>query len=69
MYLRGKTKPYFLSFVEHYNYEIYNKINNLYKAGGAGVEYKDGLYKMVNELKAKYNVSSNYMTVLKSKMK
>jgi DNA repair photolyase len=69
MYLRGKTKPYFLDFIRDYDNEIYTKINNLYRSGSAGVEYKDGLYKKVNELKLKYNVTSNYMTVLKSKLK
>lgn len=69
MYLRGKTKPYFLDFVKNYDEEIYNKIKDLYNKGSAGVEYKDGLYKKINELKAKYNVNSNYMNVLRSKMK
>ena len=69
LYLRGKTKPYFLNFINEYDISIYNKIKQLYLKGGAGIEYKDILYKKVNELKTKYNISSNYMTILRSKMK
>ncbi len=68
MYLRGKTKPYFLDFVKDYDEDVFNKIKKLYTTGSAGVEYKNELYKKVNELKAKYKVPSNYMNVLRSKM-
>ncbi len=68
LYLRGKTKPYFFNFIkEEYN-NIYIKLIDLYKKGGAGKEYKDGLYKNINELKQKYNVSSNYMKIIKEKL-
>lgn len=69
LYLRGKTKPYFLDFINKYDISIYNKIKQLYLKGGAGIEYKDALYKKVNEIKTRYNISSNYMTILRSKMK
>jgi DNA repair photolyase len=69
LYLRGKTKPYFLDFIEKENKEIYNKLFSLYKTGGAGMDYKNKLYKKVNEIKSKYGVSSNYMVVLKNKLK
>lgn len=68
LYLRGKTKPYFLNFIKHYNDEIYNKISNLYIKGSAVIEYKNDLYKKVNEIKNKYNVSSNYMKPIKEKL-
>ncbi len=68
MYLIGKTKPYFLNFVRDYKRDIYDKISALYKRGGAGSEYKDGLYKKINEIKLKYNISSNYMNAIKSKL-
>lgn len=68
LYLREKTKPYFFNFIkEEYN-NIYIKLIDLYKKGGAGKEYKDGLYKNINELKQKYNVSSNYMKIIKEKL-
>lgn len=69
LYLMGKTKPYFLNFIKNYDTLIYNKIKELYIKGGAGIEYKNLLYKNVNEIKNKYNVSSSYMIVLKNKLK
>lgn len=69
LYLMGKTKPYFLNFIKNYNEVIYNEIKKLYLKGGAGKEYKDLLYKNVNEIKNKYNVSSSYMVALKNKLK
>lgn len=69
LYLMGKTKPYFLNFIKNYDTLIYNKIKELYIKGGAGIEYKNLLYKNVNEIKNKYNVSSSYMVALKNKLK
>ncbi len=69
LYLLGKTKPYFFNFILYYDIEVYNKLKHLYIKGSADKEYKDNLYIKINELKAKYNVSSNYMTVLKTKLK
>jgi len=68
LYLIGKTKPYFMDFINDYDISIYNKLKELYKKGSAGTEYKDILYKKINELKIKYDISSNYMNVLKSKI-
>lgn len=68
LYLKGKTKPYFMNFIKEYNPDIYEKINILYKKGGAGKEYKDGLYAYINMLKGKYHVSSNYMKTIKEKV-
>ena len=68
LYLIGKTKPYFLNFVKDYDKEIYDKISSLYKKGGAGDEYKEKLYKNVNEIKEKYNITSNYMKAIKEKL-
>lgn len=68
LYLLGKTKSYFLNFVHDYDIDIYNNIKMLYSKGSAGKEYKDSLYKKVNEIKDEYNVSSNYMSVLRSKI-
>lgn len=68
LYLRGKTKSYFLNFVKNYDNEVFNKVRDLYIKGSASIEYKNNLYKMVNEIKNKYNVSSNYMKPLKEKL-
>lgn len=69
LYLKGKTKPYFLNAIKKYDIDIYNNINRLYIKGSAGAEYKDGLYEMVNEIKAKYGVSSSYMKTIREKLK
>jgi hypothetical protein len=66
--LRGKTRNYFLNFLKDYDINLYDKLSSLYKMGGAPKEYKDDLYAKVNEIKTKYNVTSNYMNVLKNKI-
>lgn len=69
LYLRGKTKPFFLNFLKEEYTEVYEKLILLYKTGGAPAFYKDELYKNVNEIKSKYGVASNYMSVLRNKLK
>ena len=69
MYLRGKTKPYFLNFLKEYDSALYEKVKQLYQKGGAGTEYKNELYEMINGLKEKYHVSSSYTKVMKEKLK
>jgi DNA repair photolyase len=68
LYLRGKTKYYFCEFVKTKYPHLYNNLLSLYKTGNIGKEYKDKLYKMVNELKGKYKISSNYSKPIKEKM-
>jgi DNA repair photolyase len=69
LYLRGKTRNYFLDFLKDYNMDLYNKYTLLYKTGGAPKEYKDNLYAKINKIKTKYGVTSNYMQSLKRKLK
>ncbi len=68
LYLRGKTRGVFLDFIKAEFPLLYPKFIELYKRGGAGVEYKNELYKMVNEVKAKYNLSCSYSKLIKEKM-
>lgn len=68
LYLRGKTKGYFLEFVQNQYPHLYHNLSSLYKTGGAGKEYKEGLYRMVNELRSKYKLSSSYSKPIKEKM-
>ena len=69
LYLRGKTRGVFLDFIKAEFPLLYPKFLELYKKGGAGVEYKNELYKMVNELKAKYELSGSYSKIMKEKLK
>lgn len=52
--------------------EFPSLLNNLlekYKTGGADKEYKNILYKTVNELRDKYSLSSSYSKPMKEKLK
>jgi len=68
LYLRGLTRPYFLSFLNKEFPELLDKFNLLYKRGGAGKEYKQMLYQMVNRLRAKYHLSNSYMKPIREKL-
>lgn len=68
LYLRGSTKPYFLNFVREEFPDVYEKLITLYKTGGAGKEYKDELYRKVNELRDKYNLPKSYMKPMREKL-
>lgn len=68
LYLRGKTRGAFFDFILKEYPEIYEKLQALYKTGGANKDYKDLLYNMVNKLKAKYNLSGSYSKPMKEKM-
>ncbi len=69
MYLRGCTKPYFLNFVKNEFPDKYESLIKLYKTGGAGTEYKNSLYEMVNRLRNKYGLSSSYSKPIKEKLR
>lgn len=68
LYLRGKTKTYFLNSIKTDFPQVYDKLLALYKTGGAEKDYKDGLYETLNELRLKYNLSGNYSKQIKEKM-
>ncbi len=68
LYLRGKTKPYFLNTIKNQFPDVYDRMVSLYKTGGAGLEYKEQLYTLVNQLRDTYQLSSSYSKVMKEKM-
>lgn len=68
LYLRGKTRTVFFDFIKREVPHLYNDLAALYKTGGADKEYKNSLYKMVNELREKYNISSSYVKPMKEKL-
>ncbi|NLL81663.1 MAG: radical SAM protein [Tissierellia bacterium] len=69
LYLRGKTRKVFFDFIRQEYPNLYEPLQTLYKKGGAGKEYKDELYAMVNQIKEKYNLSSSYSKPLKEKLR
>lgn len=68
LYLRGKTRYAFFEFIKTEFPEIYDKLLLLYKTGGADKHYKNDLYKMINNIKDKYKLSSSYSKPMKEKM-
>jgi DNA repair photolyase len=68
LYLKGKTRKVFFDFIKHEFPCLYEQLRALYKTGGAGQEYKDKLYVIVNKLKDKYGLSSSYSKPMKDKM-
>ena len=68
LYLRGKTRTVFFDFLKREFPDLFQSFLVLYKTGGASKEYKDKLYLMVNELKAKYELSGSYSKVMKEKL-
>lgn len=68
MYLLWKTKKHFFLFLQDKYPDKYAQIMNLYKTWKASQEYKSALYKLINELKIKYWVSSNYSQAIKEKL-
>lgn len=68
LYLRGKTRTFFFDFIKNKFPDLYLKLLDLYKKGGANKEYKDNLYKTVNELRDKYQLSKSYSNPMKEKM-
>lgn len=69
LYLRGNTRKHFFDFVEREFPQLHEELKNIYKTGGADSSYKTELYKMVNKLREKYNISSSYTKSMKEKLK
>ena len=68
LYLRGATRQVFFDFIQKEYPELFPKLQALYKTGGAEKDYKNQLYIMVNELRARYGISSSYAKPMKEKM-
>ena len=69
LYLKGKTRTAFFDFIKKEFSQYYNDLLALYKTGGADKEYKNSLYRIVNDLRGKYNLSSSYTKPMKEKLK
>jgi len=69
LYLRGRTRAAFFDFIKTEFPQLLEPLQALYQTGGAGKEYKNKLYAMVNEIKAKYGLSGGYSKPMKEKIK
>jgi DNA repair photolyase len=69
LYLRGSTRKCFFDFIENRMPDKYELLRSLYKTGGAGEEYKNKLYAMVNQLRDHYELSSSYMKPMRERLK
>ncbi|MFS0782737.1 radical SAM protein [Bacillus sp. 1P06AnD] len=69
LYLRGNTRNVFFDFIRQEFPDLYGPLQAIYRKGGASKEYKNTLYKMVNEIKGKYGLSSSYSNPMKKKLK
>lgn len=69
LYLRGKTRGAFFNFIRQDYPALLEPLKQLYQTGGAPKEYKNELYKMVNALRSKYELSSSYTSPMKEKLK
>lgn len=68
LYLRGKTKSYFLNSIQTEFPRQYEQLKQLYKTGGAGESYKTELYKRLNRIRDSYHLSGNYSRLIKEKL-
>lgn len=69
LYLHGETRKVFFNFLQQSYPELVPQMQALYKKGGAGKEYKNCLYLMVNELRDRYGISSSYTQPMKEKIR
>ena len=68
LYLRGKTRQFFLDYIKSNHPHIYDDFRLLYQKGGADKAYKDQLYSMVNQLRDQYQISRSYIKPMREKM-
>lgn len=69
LYLRGKTRPHFLNFIQTEYPHLTEQLLALYKTGGADKEYKNTFYQMLNKIRDKYGLSGSYSIPMKEKLK
>jgi len=67
--LRGRTRWAFFDFIRTDYPELCKPLQHLYKNGSIDKDYKYKLYSLVNELKTKYQLSTNYDAIIKEKLK
>lgn len=66
--LRGNTKHQFMLFLKKEYPKIYPELAALYQTGSLNKEYKQGMYRMLQELKQKHDISSAYRKWINEKL-
>lgn len=69
MYLRGVTRPYFMTYVKAHSPDVYKALVALYTRGGAGKPYKMSFYAAYNQLRDEIGLSDSYSKPIKEKLK
>lgn len=68
IYLRGKTKPYFLDFLSKFDSNRYQNFVSVFYSEEAKKNYKANLYQELDYLKKKYQITSYYGKPLAEKI-
>lgn len=69
MYLRGVTRPYFMTYVKDHYPEIHKKLSDLYTRGGAGKPFKTQFYNDFNVLRESFGLSNSYSKPIHDKLR
>lgn len=69
LYLRGITKKIFFDMIRKEYPHLYDSLYEMYSPYYSLKEYKRNLYTMIHQLEKKYNISNNYMKLIKEKEK
>lgn len=69
LYLRGKTRNSYFSFLEKEYPGLLVKYSDIYQTGGAAKSYKNELYRLVNPLRSTWGLSNSYMKPMREKLR
>lgn len=68
LYLRGETRKHFFNFLKSDFPGLLDSYRRLYSKGGANRSYKAELYEAIKLFMEKYNLSEDYMQIMKAKL-
>ena len=58
LYLKGKTKPFFLHEIKKMSPDLYLKINNLYRKGSCDRSYKSMIYQRLHQVRKEFPIKN-----------
>lgn len=68
MYLRGTTRAVFMNFISSTFPQLIRPFTDMYSKTASRTEYKKQLYSMINAIRKRYNIFSDYKTFMKSQL-